>query len=499
MRYILKHKNIALALFDYSNNSIVHLLLNKDSVEMLPLPVKLILRADNIETEKENIIVADEEGCLKFDVWLSDRAVPVGRANYEKYLSEPKEGIEWLLQNSCFSFTDCYYTVKVDNDLSWEEIRDSFSKLDELITIENNSNSPNFRYKGHNSALGGQLEKYWFNNDNKLYLCKKNEERYEILSIREVIASMIYKRQGFSACDYKLIKKNDAVTGCICASFVNDDKIEFVSAFDLLQEYALSQDNNVYEMIIKLAALKGCSEEEVSRYMDMMVLVDYLINNRDRHEGNIGFLRDSDTLKIISPVPVYDSGSSLKMEGSMPCNSNDMSVNGLYPTQQECLRHVKDFSVLNLALLPTAEEIRNVLNEGKFISEEKKEEFLMFYEKRKAFIKEMQSDNGKSLPPVDKDGIDRENAMNLFRVCYKGKMKRQLNDAQSTILELKYNDYVMSIDFDECTIKISDAENYVSKTEIVDAGAKREINSAQKQLKEFLKEYGYEWMDRHFK
>ena len=61
------------------------------------------------------------------------------------------------------------------------------------------------------------LEKYWFRQDKELFLCKRNPENADILSLREIIASLIYKKQGFSACEYKLLRnEEDIITGCTC-------------------------------------------------------------------------------------------------------------------------------------------------------------------------------------------------------------------------------------------------------------------------------------------
>ena len=42
-----------------------------------------------------------------------------------------------------------------------------------------------------------------------------------------------------------------------------------------------------------------------------MLAADYILANTDRHLGNFGFLRDSETLDWKGLAPIYDSGTSL--------------------------------------------------------------------------------------------------------------------------------------------------------------------------------------------
>lgn len=42
-----------------------------------------------------------------------------------------------------------------------------------------------------------------------------------------------------------------------------------------------------------------------------MLAADFILANTDRHLGNFGFLRDSETLEWKGTAPIYDSGTSL--------------------------------------------------------------------------------------------------------------------------------------------------------------------------------------------
>ena len=491
MRYILKHKDLPVFIFDMSGKNVVGAVINNKGIPHLPLPLKLIVNAGNIEEQDSDVLVVDEEGCAKIELWLSERAVPISRYNYEKYVEKNMTGIEWLLENNAFSFDDCYIVTEYGKDVSWKTVKSRMEKLDELISIEHNSSKINFRYKGHNSALGGQLEKYWFRQDGKLFLCKKNPDGRDILSIRELIAASIYKRLDFPACDYRLLRDPEGrITGCTCGSFIDNDREELVSAYDLLQEYGLTQNDNVYELLVKLAGLYGAEEEEVRRYLDVMTVVDYLITNRDRHEGNIGFIRDPDTLRIIKPVPVYDSGSSPVMEEVRPESVTETTVNGLYKTEAECLRHVRNVGIVNPDVLPSEEELGRILEESTSLSEERKDTLKALYSEKKAYLRLMQA-TPKNCPEAGK--IDAENAMYLFKVLYKGLLKTVIRESEGKkLLVMMYNEFRTEADFYVRRAECFCEERKLPLNDIKDKSFRTLVLDAEKQLSDFLKEYRFD-------
>ena len=42
--------------------------------------------------------------------------------------------------------------------------------------------------------------------------------------------------------------------------------------------------------------------------MSQQIVLDYIIANEDRHQGNFGAVRDAETLEFIVTAPVFDSG-----------------------------------------------------------------------------------------------------------------------------------------------------------------------------------------------
>ena len=64
-------------------------------------------------------------------------------------------------------------------------------------------------------------------------------------------------------------------------------------------------------MYIDICVHAGVDWQVMQNFMDYMILTDFIISNTDEHLQNFGILRDPDTMKIIGPVPIYDSGNSM--------------------------------------------------------------------------------------------------------------------------------------------------------------------------------------------
>ena len=56
----------------------------------------------------------------------------------------------------------------------------------------------------------------------------------------------------------------------------------------------------------------GCHGiEDIHPFLDMMIVVDHVMGNNDRHYNNFSVLRDPETLEFSRFAPMYDTGSSL--------------------------------------------------------------------------------------------------------------------------------------------------------------------------------------------
>lgn len=368
--YMLMHKNIVVSIFKIYNNEVTQWLIPKSRIAAmhLPLPLKRIVHyidGGYIEDETDKSYSINEEGRYYLESWLSDRAIPADRENIEQYVKN-RNTIEFMLNSHSCSLTDCYWTKTPDeNTLDWNKVKLYNSTKIDRLEVVNTKRDEGKQYSKVNATLGGSLEKYWYysytedKTKTNLMLAKRTNISNDILNIREVIASKIYEQQGYNNyCKYKYIRnRHGQIVGCKCRAFTSEE-LELITAYDLLEEYGKTQVDDIYTTLIGLACNYGANYNQIKYQLDIQTLVDYIITNRDRHQNNIGFLRNPDTLKIVAIAPIFDSGSSAEMEWQLPLGVENTAVHNLYNTEIKCLQAVSNIHILDLSKLPSDKWIK---------------------------------------------------------------------------------------------------------------------------------------------
>lgn len=373
MNYFLAHKDQHLGVFDLKHKQVTTVLLVKSLSSYLPLPLQRITNniEEFVELEDDGIYYLNDEGCTLMEMWLSDRQVPARKDN------QAPDSFQWMMNNYALSFTDCYWVYPESQQLLWDDVKlYNYKSIDKLTVVLQDQQR---MYRNYNATLGGMLSKFWYSSNNTLKLCKKTEPQWDILNAREVIASMIYECQRYdNACHYDFVYNTQhEIVGCKCKAFTSENR-ELLTAYDLLEQYNLTQVTDIYEQLINIASNLGADRQTVSDFLDIQMIVDYLIGNRDRHQNNIGFLRDSNTLKVIGPAPIYDSGSDKQLENEYPINK----INGLYSTFEECLNHVTNWDIIDIEKLPNKEALKTVYDQCLYLPAHKKIEYVDRYQER---------------------------------------------------------------------------------------------------------------------
>lgn len=172
-----------------------------------------------------------------------------------------------------------------------------------------------------NNYKGSEKKKTLIYN-NKKYLVKfpdpvreKNKNiSYINNAFSEYVGSNIFKIVGFKVQNtvlgkYKYNGKEKIV--CACEDFTNNDNIlyEFENlTLSANPDKKIETDlNDIMEVIKEIKMIN--KEETKQKFWDMFV-IDSLIGNTDRHNGNWGFLLNKNTGKV-EFSPIYDCGSAL--------------------------------------------------------------------------------------------------------------------------------------------------------------------------------------------
>lgn len=147
---------------------------------------------------------------------------------------------------------------------------------------------------------------------------RHNENLHYANSIAsEFIGSNIFRILGINAQEAYIgtyAKNGKEYSVVACRDFTEQGKYTFYD-FASLKNTIIESSSNGYgtELISVIEAIQEqiyIDPDELSRFFWDMIVVDALIANFDRHNGNWGFLSDNATGKW-SIAPVFDCGSSL--------------------------------------------------------------------------------------------------------------------------------------------------------------------------------------------
>ncbi len=296
--------------------------------------------------------------------WWRERAVPLSRNNLNSLLASRDMSIpeEYLIKNLGLSLTDCYWIRPVDSDIRWEDIN-LFANTFKDNTLEWDQPSGRSLRYSPNSSLKGNVEKTWTIKRNKRYLIKGNRFATSSESINEVIATEIHRRQGYgNYTEYKLtrIKNKPYDYGCSCEMFTDEDT-ELVTAYDLI--LSEPQKGGYYEHLLNVCEHNGLDREEVRRHLEYQILTDFVMCQTDRHFGNIGFLRDSNTLEFIGVAPIYDSGEAFYANRQAPTNERELRglfTKGFANSAEQMLKLAPDRELIDTDKLPPESYIREM-------------------------------------------------------------------------------------------------------------------------------------------
>lgn len=133
-------------------------------------------------------------------------------------------------------------------------------------------------------------------------------------AVSEYIGCQIFKSAGFEAQDTILGEFTDergiAKTACACKD-MNTRTIKLIETEKICLEYLDDIESITFNSIRKIISDMGeyVSETAFQEYCRRFI-IDALIGNPDRHNGNWGFLNNVETQEM-KIAPVYDCGSSL--------------------------------------------------------------------------------------------------------------------------------------------------------------------------------------------
>ena len=339
MKYILKHKNVDVALFelDVTTGTIA-------SVEAVfspdHLPFGIVCKKGSIDRSSLNS-------------WLRKRSIPASRDGLKEALNKLRITSPDLLIEKCYglSLSDQYWICPEDRSILWEEVNffdNDFSEDVGNILI----NAPDYRFEPNlmspDNTSDGWLRKKWSIQNGKRVLWKGGSGATQQEPYNEMIACAVMKTLGVPHVEYSLHVFNEYPYS-VCEDFITTDT-ELVPAYQIIHHFPKPNHVSAYTHFILCCERVGLRDTVL--FSDKMLVTDFILANEDRHWNNFGAIRSADTLDFIGFAPLYDSGTSLW------CNTPTALIKPISPkapskpfkeTHADQIRLVSDFSWIDLA------------------------------------------------------------------------------------------------------------------------------------------------------
>ena len=330
--------------------------------------------------------------------WWEMRAVPAGRDTIKELINSltvvsPEQ---YLAKNLGLSVTDTYWIRPIDLAICYENINffNLSSYNDGKIPYHNNTSYD------PNASLGGQMDKYWDLSGSNPKLIKKSYRHYGQQSINEVVASKVHELQNspFSFVNYSCERTDDGGMQCICDSFTSEN-IEFISAYEVVSSEKIKNDTAYYKAFIDICSKHGIDKDLISDFMDYQTLTDFVISNTDEHLMNFGIIRNANTLELVGPAPIFDSGNSMFYSDvtDRPFTRVELlqrKITSFYQTEEKLLKNINNKDIVKSDILPAPEEIKEIYMRHS-LPEERVDIIIENYKTKCQMLKEFQ--HGKTL------------------------------------------------------------------------------------------------------
>ena len=242
--------------------------------------------------------------------WLDDRMVDTHRSHSRRLFKALRmranaDIAELIVVGHGISITDNWWIQRIDEGCNYQSLKQYNEELAD-IALYGASDSQKGDISGYRE-LGtvGSFEKSWRFVDGAWYMYKQGST-LELIS--EYYAYQFLKAMGVLTAEYRIHRTQSAETGLEFVCIVTKDFTDNAAVdFEPFCNYYSDREEPDY-------ILARLPEKLHSGYVRML-FYDALLFNGDRHNQNVGFLRNSDTGEIQGLAPYFDFNLSLAAVG----------------------------------------------------------------------------------------------------------------------------------------------------------------------------------------
>ena len=207
------------------------------------------------------------------------------------------------------SLVDTFWVKSVDSDLDWNKIslfRHPFNEVIAKTAFEGGLHGRNLSTTSPEYGTDGSFAKCWIREGEsgslgQIKMLKRGSSGARNAGLEpysEYYASQLVSVFTSNYVNYNLRSVNNRI--CSVCDIFTSEKYGFLP-------YAAIDRGNTTILDIREIFKNYHLEKELK----IMLIVDAVILNEDRHKNNFGFLIDNDTLEIVGAAPLFDHNISL--------------------------------------------------------------------------------------------------------------------------------------------------------------------------------------------
>lgn len=265
--------------------------------------------------------------------WVQFRTSPMGRQNIATLLklADIQNKEEYLKVTYGISLTDTFWVRQINDDMTWARIspyRNRFSKLVSEVALNCNYIGGNIKSPSPDYTVDGSADKCWVRENGKIYLFKTCGEKYSGITGNrpycEYYASqlgslIVLDRTHIIPYSLRISKTRQGYTKAYsyCPIFTSEEQ-GFLP-------YQNSKFRGV--SLIQLHDTLPASMVRDKQIIREMLLIDSIVLNFDRHQGNYGFLFNNNNYRIMGMAPIFDLDCSFGFDVSL---QNSESIEDAY-------------------------------------------------------------------------------------------------------------------------------------------------------------------------
>ena len=357
-KYTLMNKNKELVDVKINENGLIDEVIEVNDIKYLPVGI------DN-----------DKDIKAQLNKWWHNRSIPASRdgLNYILHTYDVETPQALSAKSLGLSLSDQYWLKPVGNTIEWKDVNfftNEFSGDLGNAFFERSQSKKQLDLRSPDASSNGWLKKKWVIIDGERYLFKAGSVPLLQQPYNEVAASKILEILNIPHVKYE-IKLEDNRPLCYCKNFITPDT-EYVPALQIRNATPKLNHESEYAHFLKCCdklKIPGAKE-----FIDNILIVDYIIENTDRHYGNFGFIRDVNTLEFVGPAPIFDNGTSLWSEALNSEIGDPQKVVPFKSSQQEQIKLVKSFKHIDDTKLKLCSKIvYDVLSTSPYLDKERVE------------------------------------------------------------------------------------------------------------------------------